>query len=81
MARTERNGLTYATKYGPVLNYMKAIDVRPYLIGHTGKELPIGKYRTGDVLLFVNTAAERDAFSGLVQREYAKIIEAKSKRK
>lgn len=68
-------------KYGPIVDYMQALDARPYLIAHTGKELSLGKYRTGDVLLFSNTMAQREAFSGLVQREYAKIIEAKAKRK
>jgi hypothetical protein len=73
--------MTYFDKYGPVLDYMAALDARPYLIAHTGDERPIGKYRTGDVLLFSSTLAQRSAFGDLVQREYAKIIEAKAKRK
>lgn len=73
--------MTYSMKYGPIVDYMQALDARPYLIAHTGRELPLGKYRTGDVLLFSNTMAQREAFGGLVQREYAKTIEAKAKRK
>lgn len=73
--------MTYASRYGPVLNYMDAIDALPYLRGHSGKDMAIGKYRTGDVLLFVNTMRQKAAFHGLVQRTHAKAVEAKMKRK
>lgn len=57
---------------------MDAIDVKPYLVGMTGKDIPIGKYAAGDVMLFSMVKQQQDVFSGRVQREYAKIIEAKT---
>lgn len=54
-----------------------AIDQLPYLEGLTGERKRIGLYPAGLVLMLVATAQQGDIMSGRVQREYAKIQEAK----
>lgn len=57
------------------------MDALPYLRGIYGERKTVMDYPAGAVVMLMTALSQRDIFEGRVHREYAKIVEAKAKRK